>query len=72
VRPPREGALAIPAAAPMGPLRRTERFLGARLIALEQQLPPDGTDSPNWREYVETAQAYARVRELIYGRRPGV
>jgi hypothetical protein len=55
----------------MGPLRRTKRFLGARLVALERQLPPDGTDSPNWREYVETAQAYARVRELIYGRRPG-
>jgi hypothetical protein len=54
----------------MGPLRRTERFLGARLVQLERQLPADGTDSPIWREYVDTATAYARVRELLYGRRP--
>jgi hypothetical protein len=42
---------------------------GPRLVQLERQLPADGTDSPIWREYVATASAYARVRELLYGRR---
>ena len=54
----------------MTPLQRAERFLAVRLIALERQLPADGMDSPIWREYVETVQAYTRVRELLFGRRP--
>jgi hypothetical protein len=59
--PPRE---------PIGPLRRTERFLAARMVHIERQLPPEGTDHVLWAEYRETARLYLECRALLYGRRP--
>jgi hypothetical protein len=50
----------------MSSLRRAERFLAVRLLALERQLPVDGGDSPLWAEYVETTSALAAVRGRLF------
>jgi hypothetical protein len=49
----------------LSPLRRTERFLAVRLLALERLLPPDGQDHARWTEYLATVNAFARVRAQL-------
>ena len=49
----------------LSPLRRTERFLAVRLLALERQLPPDGHDHALWAEYLETVKVFTHVRAQL-------
>ena len=57
----------------MTPLARAEKFLTARLLWLERQLPIDGGDggdgsSASWAEYVHAVHALTQVRQQLYGR----
>ena len=55
----------------LSPLRRLERFLGVRLIALERQLPADGGNHELWPEYVQTGGLYRAVHaDLVRPHRP--
>ena len=49
----------------LSPLRRTERFLAVRLLALERLLPPDGQHPELWPEYLDTVNAFTRVRAQL-------
>jgi len=52
----------------MSPLRRAERFLATRLVALERELPADGADDPRWDEYYRVADTLTKVRaQLVRG-----
>jgi hypothetical protein len=49
----------------LSPLRRAERFLAVRLVALERMLPPDGADHPRWPEYLAVVTALVAVRAQL-------
>lgn len=46
------------------PMRRAERLLEARLLALDRALHDRSADDPEWEAYVRTAAALARIKQV--------